>query len=113
MKFKGVDELNEITETSLNDILMRMLEGDKDLDLKTHIISPINLARLKLYSDFLKMESLPDSSDLISKFITTLNRYMVSFDRMSRTEIIKAISSLLDKEQVRLSISEKLTTNVK
>lgn len=38
---------------------------------------------------------------------------MVSFDRMSRTEIIKAISSLLDKEQVRISLSERLTTNVK
>ena len=111
--FKGVDDLNEITETSLNDILMRMLEGDKDLDLKTHIISPINLARLKFCSDFLKMEKLPESSKLISDFITTLNRYMVSFDRLSRTEIIKAISSLLDKEQVRLTLSEKLTTSVK
>lgn len=112
-EFKGKGDLKEITETSLNDILMRMLEGDKDLDLKTHIISPINLARLKLCSDFLKMEKLPKSGELISKFITTLNRYMVSFDRLSRTEIIKAISSLLDKEQVRLSISEKLTTNMK
>jgi len=112
-EFKGTKDLTEITETSLNEILMRMMEGDDDLDLKTHIISPINLARLKLYSDFLKMEKLPDSGELISNFINTLNRYMVSFDRMSRTEIIKAISSLLDKEQVRLSISEKLTTNLK
>ena len=113
MKFKGVDDLNEITETSLNDILMRMLEGDKDLDLKTHIISPINLAKLKMISVLLKIQEYSDSSDIIVEFINTLNRYMVSFDRMSRTEIIKAISSLLDKEQVRLSISEKLTTNMK
>jgi len=111
--FKGKGDLKEITETSLNDILMRMLEGDDNLDLKTHIISPINLACLKLYSDFLKMESLPDSGELISNFINILNRFMVSFDRLSRTEIIKAISSLLDKEQVRLTLSEKLTTSVK
>lgn len=57
--FKGTEDLKEITDISLNDLLERLLESDKDLDLKTHIKSPINLALLKLYSDFLKMEALP------------------------------------------------------
>ena len=111
--FKGVGDLKEISEKSLQDILISLLEGDKDLDLKTHILSPLNLARLKMISFFLKLQDYPDSSNLISEFIKTLNRYMVSFDRLSRTEIIKAVSSLLDKERVSLSISEKLTTNMK
>ena len=73
-------------------ILNALLDGSKNLDLKTHINKPKQLASLKIIRDVLKLAKCPMSSELIDAFTEKYLRYMVSFRRMSRTETIKAIS---------------------
>lgn len=91
-------ELEEISETSLQEILINMLDGENNLDLKSHIHKPKQLTSLVVLSKYLKANQCTLSSKIIDSFIEKYLRYMVSFDRLSRTEIIKAISSALEKE---------------
>lgn len=73
-------------------ILNALLDGDKNLDLKTHINKPKQLAGLKVIENVLKDAKCKDSYKLIEAFTKKYLRYMVSFKRMSRMETIKAIS---------------------
>lgn len=91
-------DLEEVSETSLQEILINMLDGEKNLDLKTHIHKPKQLTSLVVLAKYLKENQCTKSSKLLEGFIEKFLRYMVSFDRLSRTEVIKAISSALEKE---------------
>jgi len=105
--------MNEIIPTkniSLQKILNNLIEGDENLDLKTHIFKPKQLASLIVIQEYLENIGLTNSSDLIKSFMKHFKRLMVSYKRLSRTEIIKAISSILEKE--RLSNAEKMTTKI-
>ena len=105
--------MNEIIPTkdiSLQKILNNLIDGEKNLDLKTHILKPKQLSGLVVLQSYLKSIDLPNSSKLIKNFMTTFKRLMVSYKRLSRTEIIKAISSILEKE--RLTNTERLTTKI-
>jgi len=105
--------MNEVIPTkdiSLQKILNNLIEGDKNLDLKTHIFKPKQLAGLVVIQEYLKIIGLTKSSDLIKSFMKHFKRLMVSYKRLSRIEIIKAISSILEKE--RLSNAEKMTTKI-
>lgn len=92
------NELEETSEVSLQDILINMLDGEKDLDLKTHIHKPKQLSALFILKNYLKTNQCKVSSKIVDDFIKQYLRYMVSFDRLSRTEIVKAITSALDRE---------------
>ncbi len=97
-KVAGFDELEGMIESSLQDILMDMLNGEKDLDLKSHVNKPKKMTGLVILSDHLKANQCRDSSKILSKFSNQFLRYMVSFNRKSRTEITEAISSALERE---------------
>lgn len=101
------------TSISLQEILSNLIDGEENLDLKTDIENPLNLARLYLYSVILEKYEMKKSSELIETFINKFLRYRVSNKRKSREEIIKAISGMLDRMQTRISLSERLTTNLK
>ncbi len=73
-------------------ILNALLDGDKNLDLKTHINKPKQLASLKIIEDVLKDAKCGKAGELVNAFTKKYLRYMVSFKRMSREETIKAIS---------------------
>lgn len=108
-----LDELMEVSEVSIQEILVNLLDGEKDLDLKTHILRPKELASLTILANFLEFSNINKSSELIKSFITKYLRFMVSYKRLSREEIIRAVSSLFDRDTIRMSVSEKLTTNMK
>lgn len=91
------DELVPSDDVSLQQILNNLLDGKENLDLKTHIIKPKILASLKTFAEVLDTLSYPKSSKVLERFIVIYLRYMVSFNRESRKEIIKAISSLFEK----------------
>lgn len=102
-------ESNDIT---LQQILNNLLDGSKDLELKTHIFKPKQLASLMILSDYSNGKELTKVSNLIDNFVNNYYlRYMVSFKRLSRTEIIKAISNLRDDLE-GLNTTQKLTTNL-
>ena len=50
-------------------ILNALLDGDKNLDLKTHINKPKQLAGLKIISDVLKDAECEHSHELLEAFI--------------------------------------------
>lgn len=93
---KDFIENNEIT---IQKILNNLLNGDKNLDLKTHIYKPKQLASLFTLAKHLKNQKYNGASKLIMDFIETYLRYMVSFKRESRKEIIKALSNLKDDSE--------------
>ena len=82
------------TNLSLITTLNNLLDGSNDLDLKTHIVKPKQLASLISYANYLKTIGLTKTSKLIIDFVKDFLRKMVSYKRLSRTEIIKAISNL-------------------
>lgn len=104
------DELTEGNDISLQQILNNLLDGKHNLDLKTQIIKPKILASLKVFAELLGKIKYPKSQTVLESFIKTYLRYMVSFDRQSRKEIIKAVSSLF--EQDSKDILSKMTKNL-
>ena len=106
-------ELQESNEISIQEILVKLLDGDENLDLKSHIHKPKQLTSLVILSKYLKANQCKVSGKLLDDFIAKYLRYMVSYRRLSRTEIVKAISSLFDKETIKMSFSEKITSNAK
>jgi len=93
--FKDLEDINEV---SIQEILINMLDGEKNLDLKTHIHKPKQLSALVILSKYLKDNNCVKSSKLLDAFLLKFLRYMVSFDRLSRIEVIEAISSALERE---------------
>ena len=91
-------------------ILNALLDGDKNLDLKTHINKPKQLASLKIIQDVLKSAKCDKSSELIDSFTKKYLRYMVSFQRMSRTETIRAISE--PREEMKPTKKERYTKKI-
>ena len=109
---RGVGDLEQYDELSKEKILMYMYQDD-NLEMKSEIKKPLEMARLKVLSDFLKTLTHEKSSNTISDLITIILKYMVSHDRLGREELFKTIASLFDKETIRMSISERLTSNLK
>ena len=108
------NELREIIPTSdisIQKILNNLLDAEKNLELKTHIYKPKQLTSLVILGNYLKNLGLIKSAKIIETFTKTYLEYMISYKRLSRIEIIKAISSI-NKTKEFLSTSDKLTTNL-
>jgi hypothetical protein len=91
-------------------ILNALLSGDADLDLKTHVNKPKQLASLLIIENVLKNAKCPIASELINSFTDKYLRYMVSFKRMSRTETIRAISE--PREEMKESKKERYSQKI-
>lgn len=110
--------MNDLTPADLDDITLQrilndLLDAKKNLELKTHIYNPKDLAGLFIEAQHYKSEELEECGDLVESYIEIYLKYMVSKDRESRKEIIRAVSSMFDKETIRMSISDKMTKNLK
>ena len=103
--------MTEVNEQSVLDFLSKLLEGDENLDLKTHIHKPKQFTSLEVLQKYLKDNQCNACSKLLTMFILKYRRNMVSYKRLSRTESIKAVSSLLDKETLKMSFTEKITSS--
>jgi len=78
-------------------ILSELLTA-KDIEMKTEIQQPINLAKLYVVGEVLKTEGFPRSGQTIHDFISKMNLYFVSHNRMSRTEAIEGLKAIRGKE---------------
>ena len=103
-------DLSESNEISIQKILINLLDGKKNLDLKTQIDKPKELASLVSLANYLKQHKYPISYNTIMKFITTYLRYMVSYNRMSRKEIIKALTPVESK--IKDYMDNKFSTKI-
>lgn len=107
---KAFNDMDSLHELDLNEILNNMIDGTKDVDLKTQILKPKQLASLKILSDFLSSNNLTLSDNIIKEFLEIYFRYMFSFERQSRKEIIRAISYQMEIRAKNLvnKITEKV-----
>lgn len=94
----ALKELSEVKDLSIHEILNNLLDGEQNLDLKTHIFKPKQLASLFVLGSYLNTNKAVHSAGIISEFIQIYLRYMVSFKRLSRSEIIRAISSEMSRD---------------
>ena len=110
-KLKGLGDLEDLDELSKEMILLYMYM-EENLGMKSRIKNPEALASLKTFGKFIKKKKLSESANSIKIFIKILLIFNVSKDGMGRTELFKTLSSLFDKETIKMSISERLTTNL-
>ena len=99
------------TNLSLITTLNNLLDSEHNLELKTHIHKPLNLTILELITEYIKVSGYEQPSDLLTNFITNFRKNMISYKRLSRTEIIKAISSLQQTKD-DLTNTQKLITQI-
>lgn len=85
-------------DMGVQEILNVLLEGDVNLDLKTHIIRPKQLAALYTLAEVLGTCNYTKSSELLHSFIEQYLRYMISYKRLSRGEIIKALTTVIQED---------------
>jgi oligoendopeptidase F len=107
-----MDETDIFSELSLQsdesfEKILRALMESKDIELKTEIINPLAMAKLKAFGKYMGQKKYVKCEAFIDSFIEALNKYMVSNDREGRREIIQAISEVKKKTE---SVTEKLTT---
>ncbi|MGV9141362.1 MAG: hypothetical protein ACOC1X_00325 [Promethearchaeota archaeon] len=106
-------EFQEDSDITLQQILNALISYDKNLDLKTEIYRPKSLAALNVVQQYLKQKKFTKSAETIGTFIDVFLKYMVSYKRQSRSEIVKAFQFSNEALKATLSISDKLTSNLK
>lgn len=93
--------LKNLTETnidpSIQHILQSLISDKGNISLKTEINNPTALALLNLLGKWFKSKGYTTSFKTIDSFIQLYMEYMVSNKRKSRKEIIKALSSWIEK----------------
>jgi hypothetical protein len=107
-----IDELVKLDTITIQQILNNLLSDDKNLELKTQIDKPLNLSVFYMFADSLKSFGFDDISNLLKSWISIFLKYMVSDDRQSRKEVIRAISSLNQNDKEGLSFAKKLITDM-
>ena len=69
------DIFNELIESkdevNLNEVLINLIDGSKDIDLKTEIAKPKQIASLKILSDLLGKLKYTNSESILKGFIET------------------------------------------
>lgn len=89
--------INQSSEISTNQILNNLINSDKNLVLKTEIHKPKKLALLLSLAKYLEKQGYPKASNLLKDFITDYLTYMISNERKSRIEVIKALTTKFEK----------------
>ena len=100
------------TRKILSDLL-----NPKNIDMKTHIVSPLTFAILEgiinnieeLLSEIGKQKvKLPLTKKLLKKIIRQLKLFLVSWNRLSREEVTKTLQSIRTEGTEGKSLYQKL-----
>jgi len=94
-----MDDFIPDTDISVQQILNNLLSGDVNLDLKTEIRRPQQISALKTFTYVLKKEGLETCSKALKLYLNYYLRSMVSYNRLSRKEVIEALKGLLEYEK--------------
>jgi len=90
-----ISDIFDMVQTeSENYKILRELINDQNIELKTEINKPFDFSVLKLIAEYLRDNKLPYSASLIDKFIKISFKYLLSKNRKSREEIIRALHSI-------------------
>lgn len=100
--------MEQVNDIRVEQILQEMIRSD-DIKLKTHIVAPAETSSLRALESLLESYGLKTSAQVIRTWLDNYEQYMVSWKRLSRAEIIKAVSSILAAGiQEDLTLHEKL-----
>lgn len=105
-----IKDLSSSNELSKEKILATLLNGKFNLELKTEIHKPKELASLYSIAKYLKVHKYHKSYTTIKGFIEIFLKYMISHNRMSRTEIIKALTPI--ESNVKDYMNNKFSTKI-
>jgi len=89
-EMEDVEELNDLQ------VLNTLLDGTRNLDLKTDIVNPKALAVLKMISNVMVGWNLDIGGLAIQDFIEIFLRYNISKDRLSRKEVVEVLASRME-----------------
>jgi len=102
-----ISELKKSDENELSKLISELI-NDRNIELKTEISNPLIMSILDSLGDYLEQKGLKQSSNLLKSFLFWFRVNMISFNRKSRTEYIKAINSLYSSEITEKEREEKL-----
>lgn len=96
--------------------ILSELQNPKNINMKTHIVSPVEFALLDALISFLKnsIEILKKKRQLkkfvkfLEDFVKALKELLVSWNRQSRKEITETISGQINKQNVSRTAIERL-----
>ncbi len=108
-KLDLMEGFNEYSDASLEKILGNLLDT-KDIELKSEINDVASISVLKTLGDYLEKKKLPVSSKLLLNYIQDFLKYMVSYSRKGRMEIIDAVKGMA---QNSFNMKDKLTKDLK
>ena len=90
------------------------LLNDKNIDTKTHIVSPVTFAILESVVDYLsevqifaKKKGLKETSKFLDNFIFKLKKFLVSWQRLSRKEITETLARVTEQQTAK-SLTSRL-----
>lgn len=87
--FKGHDKTPEM-------ILSELIDSH-DIEMKTEIAQPINLAKLYVVAECLIADGCEGAGQRIKDFISRYLLYQVSYNRQSRKEVIEALIARMNE----------------
>lgn len=97
------------TEKILSELL-----NDKNINLKTHIITPIELSILEGYIEYLeelqifaKKHGLKKTARFLNTFLKRFKQFMVSWQRLSRKEITETLAGIREQQTAK-SLTSRL-----
>lgn len=92
------DEFTDSISPSLHDILISMISDKDNISLKTEIQNPKALTFLYMFKEYVKTKGYTIFSEFLNSSINIYLEYMVSNQRKSRKEVIRALSSWYERE---------------
>lgn len=104
------DEMKKTSNINAEQILNELLNAE-NIELKTHILQPLNLTTLKTIAVKLRADGFIKSADTIDAFIDYYLRYMVSWNRQSREEIVRSVIALRISNDKAPTTTDKLIGN--
>lgn len=78
---------------------VKILTTEENVDMKTEIHHPLMLALMDAVRERLEDLDYNKSSKFMERLVNRYKKYMVSKDRKSRNEILKALKNLAGREE--------------
>lgn len=95
-------------DLSFEKILNSMLDGSKNLALKTEIHNPKDLSSLQMHGKYLTQLNMRKSGKNIEEWIKIYLENMVSYKRKSREEVSHVLASLREENAGKGKFTENI-----
>ena len=98
----------ELQNMTAEQILNLLITCDKNIRMKTHTLSPLEMSALDAINERLKKLKLNKSHECTNTLISRLDERMCSWKRMSREEEIRAIAESRQNTEQNKNILDRL-----